>query len=268
LRQAGGETYRHRVQRFYDRWTPAFIQGFGTTFQAGLAKPTGDAREDPDTSSRLLATRAGIRANDRVLDAGCGVGGPAVAIARATPGTRIYGVTSSGVQVVMGRTLIAEAGFAERVTIGRADFHHLPFVDGCFDAVMFLESCGYSDDRPALFAEAARVLRRGGHLYVKDVFASAGPLADVEAQALDAFDQAWQLASSPRLAEVSSQLRNAGCDVLIAGELPEVGTDRFVAAMFDPDPDTILRLNELGRTFGLSGRSCPTFFGEVLARRR
>jgi hypothetical protein len=54
----------------------------------------------------------------------------------------------------------------------------------------------------------------------------------------------------------------------MAGELPNVGTDRFVAAMFEPDPDTILRPSELGRAFGFSGPECPTFFGEVLARRR
>jgi SAM-dependent methyltransferase len=268
LSDVDAQAQRDRVQRFYDRWTPAFIEGFGTTFQAGLAKPIGDAGEDPATSARVLAARAGVRDGDRILDAGCGVCGPAIAIADAYARVRIHAVTLSSVQVQIGKTLVAEAGLLGRVTIERADFHHLPFADGSFDVVLILEACGYSPDRSALFAETARVLRPGGHLYVKDVFARSGALTDVQKRTLVAFDNMWHLASSPTLPEAARALIHAGCDVVIAGELPNVGTDRFVAAMVEPDPDMILRLSELGRAFGFSGPECPTFFGEVLARRR
>jgi hypothetical protein len=65
---------------------------------------------------------------------------------------------------------------------------------------------------------------------------------------------------------VAGALGAAGCPIVMMGEIPHVGNDRFVAAMFEPDPNTFLRLSPLGRAFGLSG-PCPTFFGEVLARR-
>jgi SAM-dependent methyltransferase len=191
-----------------------------------------------------------------------------MAIADAYPNACIHGVTLSAVQVRIGRKLVEDAGLISRATIGRADFHHLPFRDRCFDVALFLESCGYSPDRTALFAEAARVLRPGGHLYVKDVFARSGSLSDVQARTLAAFDDLWHLASSPTLPDVTAAVTRAGCDVVMAGELANVGTDRFVAAMFEPDPDTIFRPSELGRSFGFSRPECPTFFGEVLARRR
>jgi cyclopropane fatty-acyl-phospholipid synthase-like methyltransferase len=267
LTAADAAAQRARVRAFYDRWTPAFVDGFGTTLQAGLAKASPQDHEDPAASSRLLAARAGVRDGDRILDAGCGVGGPAVAIAAAHPHVRIDGVTISPVQVELGRHVIEDAGLAKRVTIARADYHHLPFADATFDCVLFLESCGYSPDRRALFAEAARVVRPGGQIYVKDVFARPPPLGPTEQETLLAFDDLWGLASSPTIPDVTAAFAAAGCEVLAAGELADVGNSRFIAAMVEPDPKTILRLNELGRAFALSLPDCPTFFGEVLGRR-
>jgi cyclopropane fatty-acyl-phospholipid synthase-like methyltransferase len=256
-----------RVQAFYDRWTPAFVAGYGTTLQAGFAKPDADSPADPDASAVVLASRAGVRDGDRILDAGCGVGGPALAIAAAHPRASVHGVTVSRAQAGIGRRLIAEADLAARVTITQADFHELPFADASFDVVLFLESCGYSAAREALFAEAARVVRPGGQVYVKDVFVRSGPLTESEARSMAAFDDLWQLASSPTLSGVTDDLAAAGCAVVTAGAVPNVDSDRFVAAMVEPDPETIFRLSELGRAFALSGADCPTFFGEVRARR-
>jgi cyclopropane fatty-acyl-phospholipid synthase-like methyltransferase len=261
------QAQRRRVQQFYDRWSPVFVRDFGTTLQAGFVKATEDSCEEPESSSLLLAQRAGIRDGDVILDAGCGVGGPAVAIARAYPHALIRGVTISPVQAALARDLVAHAGLDDRVVVSLADCHELPFGDESFDVVLFFESCGYSPDRAALFAEAARALRPGGRVYVKDVFARTGPLTDEEVATLAAFDELWQLAASPTIPEITAALDGAGCTVVDAGELAHVGTDRFLAAMFEPDADTLFRLSELGRAFGLSG-PCPTFFGEVRARRQ
>lgn len=258
---------RRRVEAFYDEWTDRFVAGFGTTFQAGFLKRGSADSEDPEQSAVLLAERARVRDGDRVLDAGCGVGGPAVAVARHLPSTRWCCMTVSGVQAARAHGLVYAAGLPSRVQVVRADYHHVPAAGASFDVVLFLESCGYSPDREALFAEAARVVRPGGHIYVKDVFARPGPLGPEEAADLAAFDDLWRLAASPTLPEVSAALAAAGCEVLVAASLETVGTDRFVAAMAEPDPVTVLRLSELGRSFLLSAPACPTFFGEVLARR-
>ena len=106
---------------------------------------------------------AGIGPGDLVLDAGCGVGGPAIAIARDL-GAIVHGVTISPVQVRLGRVLAAEAGVADRVHLHLADFHQLPFADERFDAVMVMEATCYSDDLSGLIGELARVLRPGGTL--------------------------------------------------------------------------------------------------------
>lgn len=94
-----------------------------------------------------------------VLDAGCGVGAVAAIMADLRPDLRFTLLNISGAQLEM-----APAGMAKV----RGDFHDLPFADGSFDAVMFNFALGHGllDD---CIAEAARVLRSGGVLFVYDI---------------------------------------------------------------------------------------------------
>lgn len=95
----------------------------------------------------------------RVLDAGCGVGAVARLMAEMRPDLRFTLLNISGAQLDM-----VPAGMAKV----RADFHHVPMRDGCFDAVMFTFSLGHGLlDR--CLAEAARVLRPGGVLFIYDI---------------------------------------------------------------------------------------------------
>ncbi|HUP17333.1 MAG TPA: methyltransferase domain-containing protein [Acidimicrobiia bacterium] len=260
-----GRSYSPAVVEFYDRWTRSFVDGFGTTFQAGFAKRNAQSREDPSDSSVLLAERAEVSPGDRVLDAGCGVCGPAIAIARSF-GVEVHGFTVSPVQAITASRLIADAGLKGRVSATLGDYHHLPVQDASFDRVLFLESCGYSPARDHLFTEAARVLRPGGTVYVKDVFREEDPLEPQQHADVEEFDRLWSLASSPTLSGVARDLANAGCEIVRVGPLPIVGTDRFVGAMFEIAGPTI-QLSPLGRQFFRSFEDLPLFFGEVLARK-
>ncbi len=256
------------VRRFYDHWSPQFVASFGPTLQAGFLKEEEAAPEDPETSTRLMAKRAGIRPGYRVLDAGCGVGGPAITVASSFPGVIVCGITVSGTQAAIGRGLIADAGLEKQVSILQGDYHHLPFTPASFDAAVLFESIGYSPDRPRLLREVVRVVRPGGRIYIKDVFAPAAPLTPVQSHDLRAFDQLWHLAGSPRIPEVQAALIDAGCEVLASGPMDNVGNTRFLRAMVDFDPDTIFRVTELGKAFGLKVDDLPTFFGEVIGRVR
>lgn len=260
-----GGSNRRTVGEFYDRWTSTFLEGFGTTFQAGFVKQDIKGREDPADSSVYLAERAGVSPGDRVLDAGCGVCGPAIAIARAFE-VEVHGFTVSPVQAHTAARLITEGGLNGRISITLADYHHLPVPDAWFDRALFLESCGYSPARGRLFAEAVRVVRPGGTIYIKDVFRLEDPLSPDQCADLEEFDRLWSLASSPTLSELREALTNAGCEIVTAGPLPNVGTDRFVGAMFEIDGPTF-RLSPLGRHFFRSFADLPVFFGEVMARR-
>lgn len=250
---------------FYDRWTDLFHRGFGTVFQAGML-PTGDPpREDPVGSVLALARRAGVSDGDRILDAGCGIAGPASIIASHYPEVSIDGVTNSPRQVDISRRLLDGEGQRDRVRVHLGDYHSLPFDSETFDVVMFLESTGYAEDIDRLYGEAGRVLRPGGRLYVKDVFCVGSQLAPGERSAMEAFDQLWGCVRSRTISESQAAITNAGLLVTKARELVQVGTARLAGAMFTLDQSIGLRATDLGRQFSPRGMSPPIEFGEILA---
>jgi SAM-dependent methyltransferase len=105
------------------------------------------------TLARLVGAGPG-----RCLDLGCGTG---IAIpALLERGWRVVGVDLSGDQLRRARQ---RAG-APDTWLVTADAAALPFVNGAFDAVVSLLTHTDFDNPEAAFAEAARVLRRGGRL--------------------------------------------------------------------------------------------------------
>jgi ubiquinone/menaquinone biosynthesis C-methylase UbiE len=254
------------IRSFYDRWTPVMVEAAGTTLQGGLVAPRPGPPVTPDESSRYLAELAGVRPGDRVLDAGCGVGGPAMAIARAFPGVRVDGVTLSEVQARTARRLVAEAGLADRVRVTVADFHALPFAAASFDVALYLEVTGYSSDRTALYRESARVLRPGGRVYVKDVFRRDGPLTDVQLGSMRDFDDLWACVASPTPAETAAAMRGAGLAEVRTREHAHVDMRHFYESMVSRD-DRGVRLNAFGSAFLRLFPDLPVVFGEATGTR-
>ena len=132
-----------------------------------------------------LAARAGIQPGDYIFDAGCGVGTPAIHIAQSFPGTRFDGITISEVEATEAQILVAQANLVDRVRVQVGDFHDPPFPNEVFDVVFFNDSIKYSNHYPKVLAEAKRVLRPEGTLYITGLFVKDLPLSSLEQQALN-----------------------------------------------------------------------------------
>lgn len=254
-----------QTARFYDRWTELFQRGFGPVFQAGILRTGDPPREDPERSVLALAERAGIADGDRILDAGCGIGGPAVIIARRFPNLRVDGVTNSATQARIARSEIASEDLSDRVVIHVADYESLPFPDETFDVVLFFESTGYATDVERLYREAARVLLPAGRLYVKDVFCRSGGLSSEESAQIEAFDRLWGCVRTKTMEESVASVRATGLDVGLARVMDEVGTALLVGSMFTLQPTGSLARTEMGEVFAPNDLDPPIEFGEISA---
>jgi ubiquinone/menaquinone biosynthesis C-methylase UbiE len=265
------------VRDYYDSTTASVLEHIGATYQAGLLKtpPKASLAERAADTNRWIATRAGLEPGMRVLDAGCGALGPAVDIARAVTDLEIEGVTVSAAQATEGERVVHQAGLEGRVRVHVGDYHVLPFEDASFDAVLFLESAGYSPDPLRAFLEARRVLRPGGRLYIKDVFAPEGALEDDVVDELEAFNRTYAFRTRT-ISESLEALRAAGFEDTRTERLESVlDSSAFNRAMFEPQArnaghllagNTVRsgRLNAFGRRHHRRFRHLELIFADLL----
>ncbi len=119
--------------------------------------------------NQILYNKAGIRTEDHVLDAGCGIGGSSIWMAREH-GNTVTGITISAKQADYARKHAWRHGVDGRIDFKIADFCETPFADDSFDAVWALESSCHALNKGDFLREAYRVLRKGGRLVVCDGF--------------------------------------------------------------------------------------------------
>lgn len=120
------------------------------------------------TSTGELAGQLALSAGDRVLDIGCGLGGPARQIA-AHYDCYVTGIDVTRDYVEAGNVLSGWLHLEERVFLQQGDALALSFADGSFAAAYMLHVGMNITDKNALFAEAARVLRAGARFGIFDV---------------------------------------------------------------------------------------------------
>ena len=157
------------VAAFYNNTTDKFLEVYGDIIQAFRTNNVYDYLD-------YTIQNAELKDGQKILDAGCGVGGPAYYFASKL-NVEVEGITISDVQFAKANAAKDSKTLAGKANFTKGDYHDIDKIYGAevFDRVVFLESFGHSSNKPLLIEKAFKVLKPGGVLYIKDLFKREHP---------------------------------------------------------------------------------------------
>ncbi|MEZ5040413.1 MAG: methyltransferase domain-containing protein [Saprospiraceae bacterium] len=124
---------------------------------------TKNFRSSLNRMNEALASFGGIQSGAVVLDAGCGVGGSSIFLAKEL-GCKVTGISLSEQQVESARNNAKAKRVELSTRFEKADFRSTPFEAASFDVVWALESAVYDAEKHDFLQEVFRLLKPGGRL--------------------------------------------------------------------------------------------------------
>ncbi len=182
--------YQDTIEDYYNYTLPfykVFWHGNTRAIHYGIWDESTRSFQDALlNTNKTLANMAGVQSGERVLDAGCGVGGSAFWLARQR-GATVVGVTISEKQFKKAQELAIRFGITDKVSFYREDYTRTHFQDGTFDIVWAIESVCHASNKSLFLKEARRLLKSGGRLVLSDGFVAREPKNSKERGALQNF---------------------------------------------------------------------------------
>ncbi|MFQ5447973.1 MAG: methyltransferase domain-containing protein [Saprospiraceae bacterium] len=179
---------------------------------------TGRLRHALNLMNKKLTEYARITKTDEVLDAGCGVGGSSIYLAKNT-GCRVQGITLSEKQVQSCLKNAKTHGVEHLTRFDRQNYLSTPFEDQSFDVVWGVESVCYAFDKRDFLREAYRLLRPGGRLVVADFFSVPLQPGTPEEALMDKWTNTWAIKSYAVTEEFRQQAVEEGFQNVVAKDI-------------------------------------------------
>lgn len=158
--ERGKEEYAAMINTFYDLITDFYEYGWGQSFHFAPGVRGASFEEALTAHQYFLGEGIGLGPGMKVLDVGCGVGGPQRSLARKF-GASIVGLNISAYQVEKCVAYNKKDGLEDLCSVLHGDFMNIPAEEASFDAVYHVEAMPHAPDKTAAYAEIFRVLRPG-----------------------------------------------------------------------------------------------------------
>ncbi|KAG4411167.1 Delta(24)-sterol C-methyltransferase [Cadophora malorum] len=161
IREARKAEYATLTRHYYNLGTDLYEYGWGQSFhfcRFAYGEPFYQAIARHE---HYLAAKIGIKDGDKVLDVGCGVGGPAREIAKFT-GAHITGLNNNDYQIERATRYAQKEGLSHQLDFVKGDFMQMSFPENSFDCVYAIEATVHAPSLEGVYSQIFKVLKPGG----------------------------------------------------------------------------------------------------------
>ena len=145
----------------YNKYTPLYYKVCGSVIESYISK-------NPRDILSFIGSKVKLNTEDKVLDAGCGFGGPALYFADIFR-SNILGININKQQLDIANEL-KDASKLSNLNFKFHDFHKLSDLNMKFDKILFIESIGHSNDLDKVIKESYKSLNNNGIVFIKTFF--------------------------------------------------------------------------------------------------
>ncbi|XXG56486.1 hypothetical protein AAC387_Pa03g3881 [Persea americana] len=142
------------ANKYYDLATSFYEFGWGESFHFAHRWKGESLRESIKCHVHFFALQLSLKPGMKVLDVGCGIGGPLREIARFSS-TFITGLNNNEYQISRGTELNCFGGVDKSCNFVKADFMKMPFADNSFDAIYAIEATCHAPDAACAYEFSA-----------------------------------------------------------------------------------------------------------------
>ncbi|MBF2063168.1 MAG: methyltransferase domain-containing protein [Calothrix sp. C42_A2020_038] len=200
--------YKMRVQVYYEI-TELYRLLWGDCYHFAIFS-NGETRQTAlIATEKMIAEEGGFCSGMTVLDVGCGLGGPALTIAKYS-GANVIGVDIVEQHIQIARQRASVSGLSEQTSFEIVDAMNLPFPDEYFDGVYLFESACHMPDKSKFYQECGRVLRKGGRFVGTDWMRREGLTPQEELEYIEPIYRYHAVPHMVTLSELQDYLQAAG----------------------------------------------------------
>ncbi|KAK5987903.1 Delta(24)-sterol C-methyltransferase [Cladobotryum mycophilum] len=257
-RKARTDEYAVISRQFYNLATDLYEYAWGESFHFCRFAYGENFYRAIARHEHFLASQIGIKKGMKVLDVGCGVGGPAREMVKFT-GCHVTGLNINEYQVQRAKNYSAREKLSEKLDFVQGDFMKMPFPDNTFDAVYAIEATVHAPSLQGVYSEVLRVLKPGGVFGVYEwLMTEEYDNDDMEHRKIRLdIEQGDGIAQMVKISDGLAAFKDAGFEVQVTEDL--AADDDGPAPWYWPlDSDlryaqtfwdyfTVLRMNKTGR---------------------
>lgn len=249
-RRAG---YTTMINHYYDLVTDFYEQAWAKSFHFAPRFKGESFDASLTRSEHFFALKLKLEGGMKVLDVGCGVGGPMRTISRLS-GATVEGVNNNDYQLNKLKKYCETERLADRCSGFKGDFMRLDVPNEAYDAAYAFEATCHAPDKVAVFREIFRVLKPGARFAayewcMTDAFDPNSLEHQRIKKGIETGDSLPDIASVP---ETVGALRAAGFEVeeaFDASQTSDPETPWYLPLVGETNSLLALRRGRLGRMF-------------------